>query len=246
MPYCLHLMLACFKVSVTLIGMLPYCSLTQSDSLQPHGLQELGPSLLHYLPKFAQTYALSRWCHPAISFSLPLLLWPASGSFPVIRVFASGGQSIGALASVPSSEYSQLIYRIDCCDLLAVQGTLRSLLQHHSAKASVLQHSTFFMVQLSCPYMTARKTMALTLQTLDGKVMSLLFNTLSRFVIAFLLRSKHLLISRLQSPSAVILEPKKIKSVSASTVSWLAWKEFNSEGCSDHLEWLKLRALSTR
>ena len=88
-----------------------------------------------------------------------------------------------------------MTYRIDCCDLLAVQETLKSLLQHHSPKASILQLSAFFMVQLSCPYMTARKATALTLQTVDGKEMSLLFNTLCRFVIAFLLRSKHLLIS---------------------------------------------------
>ena len=98
-------------------------------------------------------------------------------------------------------------------DLLAVQGTLKSLLQHHSSKASILQHSAFFIVQLSHPYMTTRKTIALTRWTFVGKVMSLLFNMLSRLVIAFLSRSKHLLISWLQSPSAVILEPKKIKSV---------------------------------
>ena len=103
-------------------------------------------------------------------------------------------------------------------DLLAVQGTLNSLLQHHSSKASILQHSAFFMVQLSHPYMTTGKTIALTIWTFVGKVMSLLFNMLSRFVIAFLLRSKHLLISRLQSQSVLILEPKKIKSATASTV----------------------------
>ena len=104
-------------------------------------------------------------------------------------------------------------------DLLAVQGTLKSLLQHHSSKAPILQCSAFFMVQLSHPYMTTGKTMALTRWTFVSKVMSLLFNTLSRLVIAFLSRSKHLLISWLQSPSAVILEPKKIKSVMVSIVS---------------------------
>ena len=102
---------------------------------------------------------------------------------------------------------------MDWLDLLAVQGTLKNLLQHHSSKESILRHSAFFPVQLSHPYMTTRKTIALTRQTLVGKVMSLVFNMLSRFVIAFLPRSKHLLISWLQSPSAVILEPKKIKSV---------------------------------
>uniref|UniRef100_A0AC11CSC8 Uncharacterized protein n=1 Tax=Ovis aries TaxID=9940 RepID=A0AC11CSC8_SHEEP len=100
---------------------------------------------------------------------------------------------------------------MDWLDLLAVQGTLKSLLQHHSSKASILQSSAFFTVQLSHPYMTTGKTIALTRQTFVGKVMSLLFNMLSRLVITFLPRSKHLLISWLQSPSAVILEPRKIK-----------------------------------
>ena len=106
---------------------------------------------------------------------------------------------------------------MDWFDLLAVQGTLRSLLQHHSSKASVLQHSSFFMVQLSHPYLTTGKTIALTIQTFVSKVMSLLFNTLPKFVIAFLPRSKYLLISWLQASSTVILEPKKIKSVIVST-----------------------------
>ena len=105
---------------------------------------------------------------------------------------------------------------MDWFDLLEVQGTLKSLLQHHNLKASILQHSAFFMVQLSHPYMTTGKTIALTRRTFVGKVMSLLFNMLSRLVIAFLPRSKHLLISWLQSPSAMILEPPKIKSVIVS------------------------------
>ena len=127
------------------------------------------------------------------------------------QFFASGGQSIGASASasvLPMNEYSGLIsFRMDWLDLLAVQGTLTSLLQHHSSKASVLRHSAFFIVQLSHPYMTAGKIIALTRPTFVGKVMSLLFNILSRLVITFLPSSKHLLISWLQSPSAVILEP---------------------------------------
>ena len=119
-----------------------------------------------------------------------------------------------------SSEYSGLIsLKIDWFSLFAVQGTYRTLLQHHSLKASILWHSAFFTVQLSQPYMTTRKTIALTIQTYVGKVMSLPVNTLSRFVIAFLPRSKHLLISWLQSPSSVILEPKKRKSVTTSTFS---------------------------
>ena len=108
----------------------------------------------------------------------------------------------------PSNEYLGLIsFKLNCLDLLAVQGTLRSLLQHHSSNTSILQHSAFFTVQLSHPYMTTGKTIAFTRQTLVGKVMSLLLNMLSSLVITFLPRSEHLLISWLQSPSAVILEP---------------------------------------
>ena len=116
-------------------------------------------------------------------------------------------------------EYSGLIsFRMDWLDLLAVQGTVKSLLQHHSSKVSILQHAAFFIVQISHPYMTTGKTISLTRWTFVGKVMSLLFNMLSRLVITFLPRSKHLLISWLQSPSEVILEPKKIKPVTVSTV----------------------------
>ena len=121
---------------------------------------------------------------------------------------------------IPSKEIPGLIsYRMDWLDLLAVQGTLKSLLQHHSSKASILRCSAFFIVQLSHPYMTTGKTIALTRQIFVGKVMSLLFNMLSRLVIAFLPRSKRLLISWLQSPSSVILEPPKIKSATVYTVS---------------------------
>ena len=118
-------------------------------------------------------------------------------------LFASGGQSIWSFSfSIsPSNEYSGLIsFRIEWLDLLAVQGTLKSLLQHHSSKASILQDSAFFTVQLSHPYMATRKTIALTRWTMVGKLMSQLFNMLSRFVITFIPRSKHLLISWLQSP----------------------------------------------
>ena len=156
----------------------------------------------------------------------PLLLLPSI--FPSIRVFSK--ESVLHITwpkywsfsfnISPSSEYSGLIsLRMDWLDLLAVQGTLKSLLQHHSSKASILWLSTFFMVQFSYPYMTTGKTIALTRQTFVGKVMSLLFNILSRLVITFLLRSKCLLISWLQSPSAVVLEPKKIKSVTVSIIS---------------------------
>ena len=120
----------------------------------------------------------------------------------------------------PSNKHPGLIsFRMDWLDLLAVQGTLKSLIQHHSLKASILRCSAFFTVQLSHPYMTTGKTIALTRWTFVGKVMSLLFNMLSRLVITFLPRSKRLFISWLQSPSEVILEPQKIKSDTVSTVS---------------------------
>ena len=153
----------------------------------------------------------------------PLLLQPSL--FPTKRVFSNESflqirwpkyWSFSFNISL-SNEYSGLIpFRIEWLDLLAVQGTLKSLLQHHSSKASVLQCSTFFIVQLSHPYMTTGKTIALTRRTFVGKVMSLLFNMLSRLVITFLPRSKCLLISWLQSPSAVILEPVKINSATVS------------------------------
>ena len=127
-----------------------------------------------------------------------------------------------SFSTSPSNEYSGLIsFRMDWLNLLPVQGTHKSLLQYHSSKASILWHSAFFIVQLSHPYMTSGKTIALTRWTFVGKVMSLLFNMLSRLVIALLPRSKRLLISWLQSPSTVILEPKKIKSATVSTVPHL-------------------------
>ena len=141
------------------------------------------------------------------------------------QLFASGGQSIGVSASTSvsneySNEYLGLIsFRTDWLDLLAVQRTLKSLLQHHSSKASVLQCSAFFIIQLSHLYMTTGKTIALTRQTFVSKVVSLLFNMLSRLVIVFLSRSKRLLILWLQSPFTGILESKKIKSITVSIVS---------------------------
>ena len=132
------------------------------------------------------------------------------------QLFTSDGQSIWSFSFsiCPTKEYSGLIsFRIDWLDHLSVQGTLKSLLQHHNSKASVLQCSTFLMVQLSHPYMTTGKTIALTIRTFVGKVRCLLFNMLSRFVIAFLPRSKCLLISWMLSISTVILESKKIKLV---------------------------------
>ena len=153
----------------------------------------------------------------------PLLLLPPIP--PSIRVFSNGSTFCMrwpkhwsfSLSIIPSKEIPRLIsFRMVWLDLLAVQGTLKSLLQHHSSKASILQRSAFFTVQLSHPYMTTGKIIALTTRTFVGKVMSLLLSILSRLVITFLPRSKHLLISWLQSPSAVILEPPKIKSDTVS------------------------------
>ena len=137
------------------------------------------------------------------------------------QLFTSGGQSIGISAStlVLPMNTQDWSFRMDYLDLLAVQGTLKSLLQHHSSKASILLCSAFFIVQLSHPYMTTGKTIALTTRTFVDYVISLLFNMLSRLVLTFLPRSKRLLISWLKSPSAVILEPPKIKSDTVSTVS---------------------------
>ena len=137
------------------------------------------------------------------------------------QLSTSGVRSIGVSAStsVLPMNPGLISFRMDWLDLLEVQGTLKSLLQHHTSKASILRRSAFFTVQISHPYMTTGKTIALTRQTFVGKEMSLLFNVLFRLVITFLLGSKRLLISWLQSPSAVILEPTKIKSVTVSTVS---------------------------
>src|SRR5574337_806627 len=158
--------------------------------------------------------------------SRPLLLLPSI--FPSIRVFSNESalhirwpKYWSFIFSIsPSNEYSGLIsFRMDWLDLLVVQGTLKSVLQHHSSKAPIFRCSAFFKVQLSHPYMTTGKTIALTRWTFVGKVMSLLFNMVSRLAITFLPRSKCLLISWLQSPSAVILEPRKITAVTVFTVS---------------------------
>ena len=181
----------------------------------------------HQLPEFTQTHV--HWVSDAIQPSHPLSSpYPLAFNLSQHQVFSNeSALSIKwpkywsfTFSISPSNEYSGLIsFRMDWLDLFAGQGTLKSLLQHHSSKASIRQLSAFFIVQLTHPYMTTGKTIALTRQTFVGKVMSLLFNMLSRLVIASLPRSKHLLISWLQSPSAVILEPPKIKSATVSTVS---------------------------
>ena len=194
--------------------------------LRPHGL---------YYTRFpcpssspgacSNSCTLSCWCHPTISSSVItfscLQFFPASGSFPVSQLFISGGQNIEASASA-----SVLLMNIQGWSPLGLTGLISlqskglwSLLQQHSSKASTFWHSAFFMVQIWHPYMTTGKTIALIIQTFVGKVMSLLCNMLFRLAIVFLPRSKHPLISWLQSPSAVILEPKKIKSFAVSIVS---------------------------
>ena len=159
----------------------------------------------------------------------PLLLPPSI--FPRIRVFkwVSSSHQVAKILEFQLQHQSfqwtlRTDFRMDWLDLLAVQATLKSLFQHYSSKASVLQHSPFFIVQLSHPYMIPGKTIALTRQTFVSKVISLLFNMLSRSVIAFLPKSNRLLISWLQSPSAVILEPPKIKSATLCAVSLFAMK----------------------
>ena len=207
-----------------------------SDSLQPHESQHARPPCPSPTPRVnPNPRPLSQWCHPAIESVMPSSHWvgdaiqpshPLSSPVllppmpPSIRVFSNESTLYMrwpkywsfSFSIRPSSEHPGLISsRMDQLDLLAVQGTLKSLLQHHSSKASIFWCSAFFTVQLSHPYMTTGKTIALTRWTCVGKVMSLLFNTLSRLVITFLPRSKFLLISWLQSPSAVILEPRKNK-----------------------------------
>ena len=193
-----------------------------------------GLPIFYHLPEFVQTHV--HWVGDAIQPShslLPFLLLPPVS--PSIRVFSNElaphirWPKYWSFSISPSNEYLGLIsFRIYCFDFLAVQGTLKGL-QHHILKSSVIWHSAFFMVQLSHPYMITRKTIALTRWTFVGKVISLLFNMLSRFVIAFLPKNKHLLISLWQSLSAVILEPKKIKSATISifphlfAMKWWDW-----------------------
>ena len=181
-----------------------------SDSLRPHGLQHARPPYPSPTPGvYTDSCPLSQWCHPIISFfvvpfSSPFNLPQHQGVFK----WVSSLYQVAKVLEFPSNENSGLIsFRMDWLDLLAVQGTLKSLLQHHSSKASILQHLAFFIV--SYPYMTTGKTIALTRWTFVGKLMYLLFNILSRLIITFFARSKHLFISWLQSPYAVILEPPK-------------------------------------
>ena len=190
------------------------------DSLWPHRLQHTRPPCSSPMTRaYSNSCPLSQWCHPTISspvitFSSHLQSFPASQSFSSESVLPIRWPKYWSFSfSIsPSNEYSGLIsFRMDLLDLFAAQGTFKSLLQQHSSKASILRHSAFFIVQLSHPYMTTVKTIPLTSQTFVGKVMSLLFDMLSRLVTTFLPRSKRLLISWLQSPSTVIFAAKKNK-----------------------------------
>ena len=201
-----------------------YCLFSHSvmySSLQPHGLQHARLPSPSSSPRTCwNSHSLSPWCHPTISSSVvPFCLqsFPASGSFLMSQLFTSVGQSIGALASasvLPMNIQSWFPLGFTNLNSLQSKG-----LQHNSSKASILRCSAFFIVQLSHPYMIAGKPIALTRWTFVGKAMSLLFKMLPRFLIAFLPKSKRLLISWLQSPSAMILEPKKIMSATVSIVS---------------------------
>ena len=213
--------LALYKISWTHILVYAYffiiytqfsCSV-MSDSLWLHGLRHTRLPCPSPAPgPCSNSCPLSQWCHPTISssvvpFSSCLKSFLASESFLRSQFFASGGQSIGVSAS--TSVLSMNIQDWFLLDLLIVQGTLKSVIQHHSPKASILWHSVFFMLQVSHQYMTTGKTIALTIQTFVCKVVYLLLNILSRFATAFLPRSKSLLISWLQSPSAVFWSPRK-------------------------------------
>ena len=196
-----------------------------SNSLWPHEPQHTRPPCPSLTPRvYPNSCLLSQWCHPTISSSVHPLLLPPS-IFPSIRVFSN--ESVlhirwptywsFSFSISSSSEYSEPVSpRMDNLDLFAVQETLKSLLQHYSSKASILQCSAFFLVQLSHSYMTTGKNIALNRQSFVDKVISLLFNMLSRLVITFLPKSKCLLISWLQSPSTVILDTPKIKSLTVS------------------------------
>ena len=226
-----------------------FSSVTQScpTLCNPMDCSTPGLPVHHQLPEFTQTHI--HWVSDAIQPSHPLSspFPPAPNnsqhqSFPMSQLFAWGGQSTGVSALVSFlPKKSQGWSPSEWTGWISLQSkALKSLLQHHSSKASILQHSAFFIVQLSHPYMTTGKTIALTRQTFVGKVMSLLFNMLSRLVITFLPRSKRLLMSWLQSPSAVILEPPKIKSDAVFPI-YFPWSD--GTGCHD-LSFLNAEFLS--
>ena len=215
-----------------------FSSVAQSwSTLRPHGLQHARPPCPSPTPRVhPNSCPLSQRCYPNISTFLIAFF---SSIFPSIRVFSN--ESVlhirwpkywsFSFSISPSNDYLGLVsFTFDWLDLLAAQGTLKSIVQHHSSKASIIQCSAYFIAQLSHPYMTTGETIALTRWTFSGKVMSLPFNMLPRLVIAFIPRSKHLLITWLQSPSAVILEAPK-NEVSHCFPIYLPWSD--KTGCHD-------------
>ena len=247
LPQSVYLISLCVCVCVSVLFAQSYLTLCNPTDYSPPD-----SSVHHQLPELTQTHV--HQVSDAIQPSHPLLS-PSSSAFNLSQHQGFFNESVLCMkwpkywsfsfSISPFNEYSALIsFRIDWLDLLVIQGTLKSLLQHHSSKTSILQCSAFFMIQLSHPYMTTGKTVALTRWTFVGKVMSLLFSMLSRLVIAFLPRNKHLLISWLQSPSAVILQPKKIKSVTISIVSPSICHEVMGPGAMILVFWM-LRFKST-
>ena len=230
-----------YLIMYTYISSVQFSSSVMSNSLQPHESQHTRPPCPSPSPRVhSNSCPSSQWCHPAIFLCHPLLLLLPIP--PSIRVFSNESALrmrwpkhwSFSFSISPSNEHPGLIsFRMDWLDLLAVQGTLKSLLQHHSSKASILRCSAFFTVQLSHPYMTTGKTIALNRWTFVGKVMSLLLNMLSRLVITFLPGSKRLLISWLQSPSAVILEPQKNKVWHCFHCFPIYFPWSNGTGCHD-------------
>ena len=221
-----------FKLLSDITSSVQFSHSVVSHCLRPHEPQHARPPYPSLTPRVHPNPCPStQWCHNHLILCRPLLLLPSI--FPSVRVFSNESALCIRLPMYwsfsfninPPNEHPGLIsFRMDWLDLLAVQETLKSLVQHHSSKASVLLCSAFFTVQLSHPYMTTGKTIALTSWTFVGKVMSLLLNMLYRLDITFLPRSKRLLISWLQSPSAVILDPRKIKSDTVSSFPIYAMK----------------------
>ena len=217
-----------------------------SNALWPHWLQHTRLPCPWQTPRaWSDSCPSSRWCHPTISssaipFSSCLQPFPESGSFPMGQFFTSGGQTVGVSASVSVLPMNiQDWFPLGWTGWISLQSKgPSSLLQHYSSKVSILWCSTFFMVQLSHPYMSTGKTIALTRWAFVSKAKSLLFNMLSRWVITFLPRSRCLLISWLQSPSSVISEPEKIKSLTVSIVSPSIWHEVMRLGAINLVFWI--------